>query len=101
MLIAAPAALLAIDSPATALTIAFLGIGPTLGGYGLFNLALRYIPGQVAGLITVMEVPISALIVFLLLGDTLEPPQLAGMVLVLIATVLPNLRGFRAPELAA
>lgn len=100
-LVAAPAALLAIDSPATAATIAFLGIGPTLGGYGLFNLALRYIPGKVAGLITVMEVPISALIVFLLLGDKLEPIQLAGMVLVLIATVLPNLRGFRAPELTA
>ncbi len=93
-----PPALTTALSGSTWAILVFLALGPTLGGYGLFNLALRYVPGKVAGLISVLEVPIAALISFALLGDTLQPPQLAGMALVLISTVLPNLRGFSAPE---
>lgn len=95
-LIMSPPALTALDGAPTFLILAFLGLGPTLGGYGLFNLALRYVPGQIAGLISVLEVPIAALISFLLLGETLQPTQLAGMVLIVLSTVLPNLETFRA-----
>jgi drug/metabolite transporter (DMT)-like permease len=72
------------------LLLVFLGIGPTLGGYGFFNLAMRFVPGKVAGLISVMEVPFAAGLAWLIFGDTLILPQYAGMALVLAASVAAN-----------
>lgn len=67
-----------------------LAIGPTLGGYGLFTLSLRYAPARIASLIVVMEVPIATLIAVVFLGERLEWPQVIGMALVLGAAVLPS-----------
>lgn len=86
-----PGQITAISNPNHWLLLVFLGIGPTLGGYGFFNLAMRYIPGKIAGLITVLEVPVAALLTYLLFGESLNLPQYAGMLLVLIASVLANL----------
>lgn len=87
-----PATLLAIGPGATPwLIIAALAIGPTLGGYVLFTTALRYIPGQIASLIVVIEAPIATTTAVLLLGERIDPLQAVGMVLVLAAAVLPGL----------
>ena len=94
-LIVAPGDLTAVGDAGVAGLLVFIALGPTLGGYGLFNLSLRYIPGKISGLISVLEVPVAALISFVLLNDRLEPIQLVGMVLILISTVLPNLDAFR------
>lgn len=68
-----------------------LAIGPTLGGYGLFTLSLRYAPARIASLIVVLEVPIATMIAVAFLGEHLQWPQIVGMVLVLLAAVLPGL----------
>ena len=83
------------DQPSALLSIAFLGIGPTLCGYGLFTMALKYIPGKLAGLIAIIEIVLAAFISWLFLGEMLESLQIFGIGLVIIAIVLPNLRGRR------
>jgi drug/metabolite transporter, DME family len=79
------------DSWAAWLVLAVLALGPTLGGYALFTMALRSIPGKVASLIAVIEAPASALLAVVLLHEHLEGPQVLGVALILGAIVLPAL----------
>jgi DME family drug/metabolite transporter len=73
------------------LVLIVLALGPTLGGYALFTIALRYIPGRLASLVAVIEAPMSALLAVALLGERLEWPQVLGMTLILGAVGLPRL----------
>ena len=68
-----------------------LALGPTLGGYALFTLALRYIPGRLASLAVMIEAPVSVLLAVIFLGERLEWPQLLGIALILGAVGLPRL----------
>jgi drug/metabolite transporter (DMT)-like permease len=68
-----------------------LALGPTLGGYALFTVALRYVPGRIASLIAVIEAPVSALLAALFLGERMEWQQLLGLALILGAMGLPRL----------
>lgn len=77
--------------PRSRAILAIIAIGPTLGGYALFTLSLRHIPGKVAGLISVIEAPVATLIAVTLLGERLEALQIAGMGMILVAVVLPRL----------
>lgn len=79
------------DSWMAWVVLAVLALGPTLGGYALFTMALRSIPGKVASLITVIEAPASALLAVALLRERLEGPQVLGVALILGAIVLPAL----------
>lgn len=81
----------AVDAPMAWMILAVIAIGPTLGGYALFTMALRHIPGRVAGLISVIEAPVATLIAVALLGEHLELAQVAGMGMILFAIVLPRL----------
>ena len=92
-----PRALVAIGSdPVPWLIIAGLAIGPTLGGYLLYNLALRSLPAGVAGTVVTLEAPFAAVLAALLLGgQALLWPQLTGMLLVMLGAALPQLDGFR------
>lgn len=73
---------------------------PTLGGYALFMLSLRHLPGRVASLVALIEAPIAALLSVVVLGERLDWPQVLGVALVLAAAALPmlwaNERGRRA-----
>jgi drug/metabolite transporter (DMT)-like permease len=89
----APAQLAPPADPLDVLVLVLLAIGPTLGGYGLFTLSLRFAPARIASLIVVLEVPIATMIAVLFLGERLEWPQVAGMALVLLAATLPGLAG--------
>jgi drug/metabolite transporter (DMT)-like permease len=90
MLTVAPGELSAGMSAQHWIIMALLAVGPTLGGYGFFNLAMRFIPGKIAGLISVLEVPFAAAITWFAFGETLTLPQYFGMLLVLASTVLAN-----------
>jgi drug/metabolite transporter, DME family len=89
--VVAPSQLVEVGSGVNWLILIVLAIGPTLGGYGFFNLAMRYVPGKVAGLISVMEVPFATGIAWLLFRESMILPQYIGMALVLLASVLANL----------
>ena len=85
-----PASLLAVGSGTLPWAILFvLAIGPTLGGYALFTLALQHIPGRVASLLVMIEAPIASLLAVVWLGEQLRWPQVIGMVLILGAAMLP------------
>ena len=71
--------------------IAALALGPTVGGYGFFNWALSKLSGRIVSLIVIAEAPIAALLGVFFLGEVLEPLQVLGMALILIAIVLPGL----------
>lgn len=90
-----------IQGPRTLLTVGegitpwiillILSLGPTLGGYALFTLSLRHIPGRIASLLVLIEAPISTGIAVLFLGERLLWLQVVGIVLVLSAAILPAL----------
>ncbi len=73
------------------LGLVVLALGPTLGGYALFTIALRYIPGRVASIVVMLEAPASVLLAVVLLGERLEWLQITGMLLILIGASLPAL----------
>ena len=68
-----------------------LAIGPTLGGYALFNLSLQHIPASTGGLILVLEAPTASAIAILFLGEQLVALQYAGMVFIFVSILLPTL----------
>jgi drug/metabolite transporter (DMT)-like permease len=67
-----------------------LAIGPTLGGYALFNLSLQHIPASTGGLILVLEAPVASAIAILFLGEQLMALQYAGMALIFVSILLPT-----------
>ena len=77
-------------------TILFLlGIGPTIGGYGLYLLSLGYLPATVASLIGALEPAFTAVWAYLIFREQLGPVQLIGTVLVIASVVLLRVGGGR------
>ncbi|MDP9311169.1 MAG: DMT family transporter [Chloroflexota bacterium] len=72
------------------LVVLGLALGPTLGGYVLYSLALRSLPAGVAGTIVTMEAPFAALLSAITVGQWLSWPQMLGLLLVLLGAVLPQ-----------
>jgi len=79
-----------------------LAAGPTLLGYGLYNVSLTYLPSSVANLIVTLEPVFTAALAYVLLGERLSPIQIAGSLLILAGVVFLRLYEGRAvPQLAA
>lgn len=72
--------------------LALLGVGPTIGGYGLYTLSLSYLPMSVASLIATLEPAMTALLAFFLLGERLGAAQLLGSALILFSVIVLRLR---------
>jgi drug/metabolite transporter (DMT)-like permease len=70
------------------LLLVTLALVPTLLGYGLYNLSMRYLPVSVANLIATLEPAFTAAEAYLLLGEGLRPVQVAGSLLIVAAVVL-------------
>lgn len=68
--------------------IIFLGIAPSLGGFGLYTLSLRYLPTTVASLIATLEPAFTAVWAYLLLNEVLAGMQIFGGLLVLTSVLL-------------
>jgi drug/metabolite transporter (DMT)-like permease len=60
-----------------------LAAGPTLGGFGLYNVSLGYLPSSVANLILTVEPVFTAALAYVLLGERLRGPQLGGSLTIL------------------
>jgi len=65
-----------------------LGIGPTLGGFGLYTLSLRYLSPTVANLIATLEPAFTALWAYFLLHERFDTIQWAGSILILAGVIL-------------
>ena len=60
-----------------------LAAGPTVAGYGLYNVSLSYLPSSVANLVVTIEPVFTTLTAYLLLGERLNGIQIAGSLLIL------------------
>jgi drug/metabolite transporter (DMT)-like permease len=60
-----------------------LAAGPTVAGYGLYNVSLTYLPSSVANLVVTIEPVFTTLTAYLLLGERLTAIQLAGGLMIL------------------
>ena len=66
----------------------FLGVAPTLGGFGLYTLSIRYLSPTTANLIATLEPAFTAVWAFLFLNEILNPIQLIGGMLVFTGVIL-------------
>lgn len=60
-----------------------LAVGPTLAGFGLYNVSMTYLPSSVANLILTMEPALTSIFAFLLLGELLTWIQVGGSLMIL------------------
>ncbi len=68
-------------------TLFLLAAGPTVAGFGLYNLSLTYLPSSVANLIAMLETVFTAVIAYFLLGERLDGPQIGGSLMILAGIV--------------
>jgi drug/metabolite transporter (DMT)-like permease len=68
-----------------------LAAGPTLFGFGLYNVSLSLLPSSVANLILTTEPAFTTLLAYLLLGERLAARQITGSVLILAGVVVLRL----------
>lgn len=81
---ASPEDLFWLGSAAAGWGILFLlAAGPTVLGFGLYNLSLSLLPSSVANLILTLEPVFTALIAYLTLGERLTGVQVVGSLLIL------------------
>jgi len=66
----------------------FLGVAPTLGGFGLYTLSMRFIPTTTANLIATLEPAFTAIWAYFFLSELLTGNQLFGGLLILAGVIL-------------
>lgn len=65
-----------------------LAAGPTLMGYGLYNVTLHHLPSSVANLIVTIEPVFTAIVAYFVLGERLNGWQIIGSLLVMAGVVV-------------
>ena len=73
------------------LTLAVLAVGPTLMGYGLYNVSLRYLTSSTANLVVMIEPVFTAVFAYILFGEVLTAVQLLGGVMIMGAVAVLRL----------
>ena len=71
--------------------LVFLGIGPTVGGFGLYLMSLGYLPATIANLIGALEPAFTAIWAYLIYHEQLTVIQLVGSLLVFASVILLRL----------
>jgi drug/metabolite transporter (DMT)-like permease len=69
----------------------FLGVGPTVGGFGLYLMSLGYLPATIANLIGALEPAFTAIWAYLIFHEQLTVVQLLGSLLVFASVILSRL----------
>jgi drug/metabolite transporter (DMT)-like permease len=64
-----------------------LAAGPTVAGFGLYNVSLGYLPSSVANLVVTLEPAFTTVTAFFLLGERLNLTQIAGSLMILAGVV--------------
>jgi drug/metabolite transporter (DMT)-like permease len=76
-----------------------LAAGPTVGGFGLYNISLVHLPSSITNLIVTLEPLFTAVIAYLLLDERLTTPQAVGGALILSAVAFLRVHQGRAARL--
>ena len=64
-----------------------LAAGPTLTGFGTYNISLSYLPSSIANLIVSLEPAITAVLAYILFGELLNSIQIFGSLMILTAVI--------------
>ena len=64
-----------------------LAAGPTLAGYGTYNISLSYLPSSVANLILSSEPAFTATMAYAFFGETLTITQIVGSMMILTGVI--------------
>jgi drug/metabolite transporter (DMT)-like permease len=78
-----------------------LAAGPTVMGFGLYNVSLSYLPSSVANLIVTLEPVFTTITAYFLLGERLTWIQILGSMVVLTGVVFLRLYEGRLAALSA
>lgn len=73
-----------------------LAAGPTVAGFGLYNVSLSLLPSSVANLILTLEPVFTAILAYVLLGERLTTVQITGSLLILSGVVWLRVRNSRS-----
>lgn len=68
-----------------------LAAGPTVLGFGLYNISLSYLPSSIANLLMTTELIFTAIIAYFLLGEHLTWAQVFGGLLILVGVIVLRL----------
>lgn len=66
----------------------FLSIGPTLMGFGLYNISMMYIPASVTNILATSEPAMTAVQAYFFLGEQLSSIQVIGSLVILFAVII-------------
>lgn len=77
--------------PSGWIALVLLALGPTIGGYGLYNLSMNYLPATISNLIATLEPSLTAVQSYILLGERFSLPQIVGSLLILSGVVILRL----------
>jgi len=78
-----------------------LAAGPTVMGFGLYNVSLSYLPSSVVNLIVTLEPVFTAITAYFLLGERLTWIQISGSLVVLAGVVFLRIYEGRQVALSA
>lgn len=78
--------------------LVLLGLGPTIGGYGLYNYSLSYLPASVVNLLATMEPAMTAVQSYFLLGERFTLVQVIGSLLIIGGVVIIRLMEEKRPR---
>ncbi len=73
------------------LPLFLLAAGPTVMGFGLYNMSLRVLPASVANLIATSEPVFTAIFAYLIFGERLNAIELSGGFLIIVGVLLLRL----------
>ena len=62
--------------------------GPTLLGYGLYNVSLQYLPSSVANLVVTIEPVFTAVVAYFILGERFTLVQILGSILIMAGVLV-------------
>ncbi|MFN8432386.1 MAG: DMT family transporter [Anaerolineales bacterium] len=66
----------------------FLGVAPTLGGFGLYTLSIRYLSPTISNLVATLEPVFTAVWSYIFLSELMTGVQLGGSLLLLLGVIL-------------
>ena len=80
------------------MALVMLGLGPTIGGYGLYNYSLTYLPASVVNLLATLEPAMTAVQSYLLLDERFTAAQVIGSLLIIGGVVIIRLMESRKQQ---
>ena len=80
------------------LSVLYMTLFSDIGGYAMLMLALRIIPGGVAAIVSMTEIPFSMLLTWIFLGEIPLPTAITGGMLIIGAVILLSLEDISLKE---